>query len=100
MGGHVVAGRRAEQPDRARDEGKVVGQHVLAQERLGHAGAEELGCLDHLVGGAVGALADQHHDLPALVEDCGGPVEVGLGRQHPGTRVPDARIHGAVLPGR
>ncbi len=41
-------GRVPEQPDRAGDERQVVGHGCLAEQRLGDAGAEHVGDLDHL----------------------------------------------------
>ncbi len=47
---HLVAGPGAEQPDGAGDIGQVVGQHVLAQQRLGHPRAGEVGQPPDLLG--------------------------------------------------
>ncbi len=60
---HLVARPGAQQPDRAGDLRQFVGQHVLAQQRLGHPGAEQVGDLVELLAGAAGALADQDGDL-------------------------------------
>ena len=62
---HLVAGPGAQQADRAGDVGQLVGQHVLAQQRLGHAGAEQVGDLLQLGAGAAGALPGQDGDLAA-----------------------------------
>ncbi len=50
FGHQLVARLGAEHADRAGDPGQVVGQHRLAQQRLGHAGAEPVGDRDHFVG--------------------------------------------------
>ena len=54
-------------------------QAGLSQGRLG-IGAENVGCLDHLVGRAQRALADQHRHPLAGVEHHGGAGEVFLSR--------------------
>jgi len=74
---HVGRGLGAEQPDRAGDERQIVGQHVLAEQGLGDPGADAVGDLDHLAGGAARAGADQDRDLFAGVEDVGGALQVG-----------------------
>ena len=77
---HQVPARLgAEQADRAGDEGQVVGQRRLAEQRLGDAGAEQVGDLDHLVGRAQGAGADQHRDPLAGVQHLGGALQLVFG---------------------
>ena len=71
-----MARDRPEQADRAGDPRQVVGQHVLAEQRLRDARAEQVGDLLDLVGGAARALADEDRDLLALVEDLGGVLDV------------------------
>ena len=93
---HVVARNRPQQPDRAGHVREVVGEHVLAEQRLGDAGAEQVGDALELRGGAAGALANEHRDLLPLVEDLGRVLDVGLLRQHARAGVADARIDGAV----
>ena len=68
---HLVGRDRAEQPDRAGDPRQVVGQHVLAEQRLGRAGAEQVGELGQLGDAAARALPDEQRDLLAGVEDVG-----------------------------
>lgn len=97
---HVVAGLTAEQADGAGDVGQVVGQDLPAEQRLGDSGAEQFGDLLHLGLRVRRALADEHGDLVARVEDVGGLaqfVEVG---QDPGPAPADAGEDGPVLPGR
>ena len=72
---HLVAGPGAQQPDRPGDVGQLVGEHVLAQQGLGHAGAEELGNLLEFAPRPAGALPGQDGDLAAGVEDLGGPQD-------------------------
>lgn len=68
-------------PIGARAERQVVRHHGLAQQRLGDAGAEQLGHLDQFVVRAVGAGAGQDRDLGAGVEHVGGRPQ-GLGGRH------------------
>ena len=81
---HVIARLGAEEADRAGHERQVVGQGRLAVERLGHAAAEQVGHLGHLVLRAERPGADQHRDLLAGVEQLGGGVEVGRLWHHVG----------------
>ncbi len=83
-GHHLLTGLGPEQADRAGHPRQVVGQDVAAVERARHAAAERVGDLRDLLGGAAGALTDQHRDLRAGVEDLGGAAQVGVGRQHAG----------------
>ena len=56
---HLVAGAGAEQPDGPGHVGQLVGEDVLAEQRLGDTRAEQFGDLGDLVRGAAGALADE-----------------------------------------
>ena len=95
---HQVPARlRAEQADRAGDERQVVRQRRLAEQRLRDARAEQLRDLDHLVAGVQRALADEHRDLLAGVQDLGGALEVVVRRDDDRARVADARVDRAVL---
>ena len=49
----------AEQADCACDERKIVRQHVLAEQGLGHAGAEQIGGFEDFIGGSAGSRTDQ-----------------------------------------
>jgi hypothetical protein len=69
----VVAGPGPEQPDRARDIGQVVGKHVLAQQRLGDTGSEQLGDLLEFRTGAAGTRASQDRHLLPGIEKLGRP---------------------------
>ena len=62
---HLVGRDRAQQPDRAGHPRQLVGQHVLTQQRLRRAGAEQVGDLGQLLDAAAGALPDQQRDLLA-----------------------------------
>ena len=50
-GHHLIARPRAEEPDRAGHEGQIIRQGGFPEQRLGNAGAELVGGLDHLVSG-------------------------------------------------
>ena len=97
FGHQLVARLGAEEADRARHAGQVVGQRRLAEQRLRDAGAQRLRDGDHLVGRVERACADQDRDLPAGVEDVGGALEVGVERHGPRGREADAGMHRAVL---
>ena len=56
-------GLRPEQADGAGNEGKVVRQHRLSEQRLGDACAEQIGDRDNLLGCARRARADQYRHL-------------------------------------
>ena len=71
----LVAGPGAEQPDRAGHVGQLIGQHILAEQRLGHPGAEQFGHLLQLGPGPAGALPGQDRDLAPGVEQLGGPAD-------------------------
>ena len=79
---HQVGARpRAEQADRAGDEGQVVGQEpILPSKRLGDAGAQRLRDLDDLVGSLGRARADQDRDLLAGIEHVRRSAAGPLGR--------------------
>ena len=81
---HVGGGLRAQQADRAGDEGQVVWHRGAPVERLGDAGAEQVGDLDDLVGRALGTLSDEHGDLGARVERLGGAAQVLVARADDG----------------
>ena len=68
---HLVARPGAQQPDRAGDVRQLVGEHVLAQQRLGDAGAEQLRYLLELGPGAARAGAGQDGHLAARVQELG-----------------------------
>ena len=93
---HLLAGLRAEQPDRAGQERSVVRQDVAAVERARDAAAQQVGDLDHLVGGLARALADQHRDLGACVEDLGGAAQVRVARDNVRAGDRPARVDRAV----
>ena len=77
---HPVGRDRAEQADRPGDPGQVVGQHVLAEQCLGCAGAEQVGDLGQFLDAAPGALADEQRDLLARVQQFGRPPDrLGVG---------------------
>ncbi|MET3789163.1 hypothetical protein ABIC24_006859 [Methylobacterium radiotolerans] len=97
FGHHVGGGLGAEEPDRAGDEGQVVRQRRLAEQRLGHAGLELVGHRDHLVGGVQRARAHEDRDLLAGIEHVGGPAQIGVEGHDPRHRVADAREGVAVL---
>jgi hypothetical protein len=67
---------------------------------LATPGAEQVGDALELLGGAAGALADEHRDLLPVVEDLGRVLDVGLLRQHARAGVADARVDGTVRPRR
>ena len=77
--------------------GRSSGSDRLAQQRLGHAGAEPVRDRDHLVGRVQAAGADQHGDFLALVQHLGGRLRA---RRISGTLLsagkPDAGMRGAV----
>jgi hypothetical protein len=58
-GHQLVAGPGAEESDRTGHIGQIIRQDVLAQQRLGHAGAGEVRDLPNLVGRVAGALSDE-----------------------------------------
>ena len=82
----MPAGGGAQQPDRAGHPRQVVGQHVLAQQRLGRAGAQQVGDLGELGDAAARALADQHGHLVAGVEQVGGLADRGVVGHDPRAR--------------
>ena len=59
----LVARPGAEQADGPGHVGQLVGEHVLAEQRLGHPGAEQLGDLLELAPRAAGTLPGQDRDL-------------------------------------
>ena len=79
------------------DEREVVGEHRLAEQRLGDPRAKGIGDRHHFLGGARGAGADQHRNALARVEDVRRTLEIGVRRQYARRRVADARMRGAVL---
>ena len=97
---HVVAGLGAEQADRAGDPWQIVGQHGLAEQRLGTARRQPVGDGDHLVGGTKRAGADEHRNLLAGIEHLRGAIEIGLARRDAGCAVADAGMQRAVGVGR
>src|SRR6185437_3898557 len=70
--------------------------HGLAEERLGGAGSQTVRNGDHLVGGLECSRADQHCDLPALIEHLGGTPELRLVGHYPWPRETDPRVQGAM----
>ena len=93
---HVPARTRAEQADLAGDERQIVRDRGPAEQRLGDAGAQDLGHLDDLVGRLERARADQHRDPLAGVQDVGRAPQVGLGGHDPRRRIADAGVDRAV----
>ena len=93
---HVVARDRPEQADGAGHVRQVVGEDVLAEQRLGDACAEQLRSLFDLLRGAARTLADEDRDLLPLVEDLGRVLDVRVLRQDARPRVAHARVHRAV----
>ena len=89
---HLPARPGPEQADRAGAEGDVVGHRGLAEERLGDPGTEDVGDLDHLVGGVERSGADEHRHLPARVEHVRRPAELVLRREHPGSDEADPGV--------
>ena len=96
----LVARARAEQADRTGDERQVVRQHGAAEQRLGDPGPENLGDLDHLVGGVERTLADQDGHALAGIEHRGGAAQVGFLRHHLRRGIADAGVDAAVHPRR
>jgi len=68
----LITGPGAQQPDRPGDVRQLVGQHVLAEQRLGHTGSKQVGHLLELGPRPARALPDQHRHLAARVEQVGG----------------------------
>ena len=64
---------RAEQADRSRAAGHVVGHGRLAEQGLGDAGCEQVGRREHLLRRAERAGADQHGDALARVQHARRP---------------------------
>jgi hypothetical protein len=93
---HLVARLGPEQADRPGDEGQVVGQGRPSVERLGHPTAEDVGDLPDLLRRPHGALADQHGDPVAVVQDLGRPAQVLLGGNHARRREAAARVGRSV----
>ena len=74
----LVGGGGAQQSDRSGHPGQLIGEHVLAQQRLCRAGTEQIGDLAYFLGTSSSALADQQRDLLAGVEDLGGLTYRGI----------------------
>ena len=74
----VPAWLGAEQADRAGDEGQVVRQHVLSEQRLRHASSEKGGHFDQQWGRAASARADQDRYLFAGIQDFRRFRQVGI----------------------
>jgi hypothetical protein len=72
---------------------QLVGEHVLAQQRLGHAGAEQLGHLFELMPCPAGALAGQDGYLAPGVQDLGGPGDGLVVRRDGRPADPERRGH-------
>ena len=92
----LVGGLGAQKADLARHEGQAVGQHALAQKRLGDARLQALGHRHDFRGGVGGAGADQHRHPLAAVQDIGGAVEVVLAGNDPGPAHAHAGVDRAV----
>jgi len=86
----VPAWLGAKQSNRAGDEGQAVWQHILAQQRLRDAGAEQGGHLGQLRCRAAGACADQDRYLLAGIKDFRCPGEVSVFWHDLRFAVPDA----------
>ena len=93
---HVGAWPGAEKSDCAGHERQIVGDHRLAQKRLGDARAELVGNCDHLVLGPERARADQDRDPLTGIEDVGGAAQVVVGRHDHWPRVTGAGTREAV----
>ena len=93
----VVAGLRAEQTDRARHPGEVVGQHSLAEQRLRDACAELVSHGDDFIGRIQRAGADQDRHFLALVQHLGSAPQVGVIRDDFRGAEADAGMQRAVL---
>jgi hypothetical protein len=76
----LVAGPGAQQADRPGHERQVVGQDVLAEQRLGNTSPEQVGDLDQLRRRVPSALPDEYGDLAAGVQDVRRPPHLDLGR--------------------
>lgn len=68
----LVGGAGAEQADGAGDLRQVVGERVLAEQRIGHPRAEDVRQPFDLLPRTAGALADQDGGLVTCVEHLGG----------------------------
>ncbi len=93
---HVPGGRGAQQADAAGHPGDVVGQHRLAEQRLGAAGLQTVGDGDHLVRGAERAGAHQHGHFLARVQHRGRFPQACLIRRLGRVGVAHAGMRGAV----
>jgi hypothetical protein len=67
-----------QQADGAGDEGKIVGQHILSQQRLRDARSQPGSHLGQVRSRAAGASADQDSNLAASVQKFRRLCEVGL----------------------
>ncbi len=95
-------GHGAEIADAARGEGRIVGQHRLAEQRLGHGCGQCVGQLRHLLARRKRPLPDQDRDLAAGIEDIGGLADLvdrrGRGDRGPGGGTARAGIaHGFFI---
>jgi hypothetical protein len=97
---HQLVGRPgAQQADRAGDVGEFVAQRVLAEERLGDAGAEQFGDPLDLGPGPGGAQGDQDRHLVTGVEDVGGRAQGLLRRDRRPTAQAETGRHHLELVG-
>lgn len=73
-----IAGPRAQKPDGSRHIRQFVGEHILAQQRFGDAGAGDVGNPAYLRCGRPRPLADENGHLFAGVDDVGGTTDRGV----------------------
>jgi len=95
-----VAGFGAEQADGTGDPRQIIGQHSLAQQRLGHPCAEFFRSRNDLLGGLQRAGPNQYRHLAPSVEHVGGALQVLVEGDYFGLAVANAGMHRAMGSGR